>query len=142
LQRFGRAYRDGDRVMQIRNNYDKEVFNGDIGLVCQINAAEQQLTVDFDSRQVVYEVNELDELVHAYACSIHKSQGSEYPAVIILMTTQHFKMLQRNLLYTAITRGRKLVCLVGQKKAIGMAIRNNEIRLRRTALRQRLAMSS
>ncbi|MBT3295206.1 MAG: ATP-dependent RecD-like DNA helicase [Verrucomicrobia bacterium] len=141
LQRFGRAYRDGDRVMQIRNNYDKEVFNGDIGLVHQINSAEQELTVDFDGRRVTYAVNELDELVLAYACSIHKSQGSEYPAVIILMTTQHFKLLQRNLLYTAITRGRKLVCLVGQQKAIGMAIRNNEIRLRRTALRQRLAMA-
>ncbi len=141
LRRFGRCYRDGDRVMQIRNNYDKEVFNGDIGLVRHVNAAEQTITVDLDGRQVDYESSELDELVHAYACSIHKSQGSEYPAVIILMTTQHFKLLQRNLLYTAITRGRKLVCLVGQKKAVGMAIRNNEIRLRRTALRQRLALA-
>ncbi len=141
LQRFGRCYRDGDRVMQIRNNYDKEVFNGDIGLVRRVDAAEQTLTVDFDGRQIDYESTDLDELVHAYACSIHKSQGSEYPAVIILMTTQHFKLLQRNLLYTAITRGRKLVCLVGQIKAVGMAIRNNEIGLRRTALRQRLAMA-
>jgi len=141
LRRFGRCYREGDRVMQIRNNYDKEVFNGDIGLVRHVNADEQTVTVDFDGRQIGYESSDLDELVHAYACSIHKSQGSEYPAVIILMTTQHFKLLQRNLLYTAITRGRKLVCLVGQRKAIGMAIRNNEIRLRRTALRQRLAMA-
>ncbi|MBL7077785.1 MAG: ATP-dependent RecD-like DNA helicase [Kiritimatiellae bacterium] len=141
LRRFGRCYRDGDRVMQIRNNYDKTVFNGDIGLVRHVNADEQTITVDFDGRQIGYESSDLDELVHAYACSIHKSQGSEYPAVIILMTTQHFKLLQRNLLYTAITRGRKLVCLVGQKKAVGMAIRNNEIRLRRTALRQRLAMA-
>jgi exodeoxyribonuclease V alpha subunit len=141
VQRFGRCYRDGDRVMQIRNNYDKEVFNGDIGLVRHVNAEEQTLTVDFDGRSINYEATDLDELVHAYACSIHKSQGSEYPAVIILMTTQHFKLLQRNLLYTAITRGRKLVCLVGQRKAISMAIRNNEIRLRRTALRQRLAMA-
>jgi exodeoxyribonuclease V alpha subunit len=141
LRRFGRSYREGDRVMQIRNNYDKEVFNGDIGLVRHVNADEETITVDFDGRRIGYESSELDELVHAYACSIHKSQGSEYPAVIILMTTQHFKLLQRNLLYTAITRGRKLVCLVGQKKAVGMAIRNNEIRLRRTALRQRLGMA-
>jgi exodeoxyribonuclease V alpha subunit len=88
---------------------------------------------------VTYDVADLDELAHAYACSIHKSQGSEYPAVVILLTTQHFKLLQRNLLYTAITRGRKLVCLVGSQKAVRIAIHNNDIRLRRTTLRQRLA---
>ena len=138
MQRFGRAYRQGDRVMQIRNNYDKEVFNGDIGRICAIDNEEGVLTVDYDGTQVKYETNELDELVHAYASTIHKSQGSEYPCVIVVITTQHFKLLQRNLLYTAVTRGRKLVCLVGSHKAIGIAIRNNEIHLRQTALAERL----
>ena len=138
VQRFGRCYRRDDRVMQIRNNYDKEIFNGDIGRIRDVNVAEQTVTVDFDGRPIAYDLTDLDELVHAYACSIHKSQGSEYPAVIVLLTTQHFKLLQRNLLYTAITRGRRLVCLLGQAKAVRMAIRNNEIRLRRTSLCQRL----
>jgi exodeoxyribonuclease V alpha subunit len=138
MQRFGRKYRLGDRVMQVRNNYDKEVFNGDIGRIRKVDTEEQAITVDFDGRPVAYDVSDLDELVHAYACSIHKSQGSEYPAVVILMTTQHFKLLQRNLLYTAITRGKKLVCLVGSRKAVFIAIRNNEIQLRRTGLRERL----
>ena len=138
IERFGRHYRKGDRVMQIRNNYDKEVYNGDIGRVSFVVEEENELTVDFEGRTVKYEFSELDELVHAYACSIHKSQGSEYPAVVILITTQHFKLLQRNLLYTAITRGKKLVCIVGSKKAVGMAIRNNEIQQRRTSLRERL----
>lgn len=139
IQRFGKKYRLGDRVMQIRNNYDRDVFNGDIGRIRDVDTVEQQVTVEFEGRKIVYEFSELDELVHAYACSIHKSQGSEYPAVIILMTTQHYKLLQRNLLYTALTRGRKLVCLVGSRKAVHIAIRNNEIRLRRTGLRERLA---
>jgi exodeoxyribonuclease V alpha subunit len=138
IQRFGRNYRVGDRVMQIRNNYDKDVFNGDIGRLTQVNVEEQQLTVNFDGRHILYDFSALDELVHAYACSIHKAQGSEYPAVVILITTQHFKLLQRNLLYTALTRGRKLVCIVGSKKAIYIAIKNNEIRLRRTSLKERL----
>ena len=138
VERFGRSYREGDRVMQIRNNYDKEIFNGDIGRIVRVDTPNQSLHVDFDGRRVPYEFSEVDELVHAYACSIHKSQGSEYPAVVILMTTQHFKLLQRNLLYTAITRGRKLACLVGSSKAVNIAIRNNEIRMRRTSLRERL----
>jgi len=138
IPRFGRNYRVGDRIMQIRNNYDKEVFNGDIGRIVHLDSEEQQLTVNFDGRQILYEFSELDELIHAYACSIHKSQGSEYPAVVILITTQHYKLLQRNLLYTALTRGRKLVCIVGSKKAIHIAIKNNEIHLRRTALQERL----
>ena len=141
IERFGRQYRAGDRVMQIRNNYDKEVFNGDIGLIRQLDTVDQTLQVEFDGRLLSYEFSEMDELVHAYACSIHKSQGSEYPAVVILMTTQHFKLLQRNLLYTALTRGRRLVCLIGSSKAVTMAIRNNEIRLRRTTLRERLCAS-
>ncbi len=139
VSRFGRIYRIRDRVMQIRNNYDKDVFNGDIGLIETVDTEEQSLVVNFDGRCIEYAFNELDELLHAYACSIHKAQGSEYPAVVLLLATQHFKLLQRNLLYTAITRGRKLVCLVGSSKAVAMAIRNNEMRLRRTALAQRLA---
>jgi exodeoxyribonuclease V alpha subunit len=136
--RFGRHYRIRDRVMQIRNNYDKDVYNGDIGRVRDVDETNQKLVVDFDGRLVDYDFTELDELVLAYACSIHKSQGSEYPAVVLLVATQHFKLLQRNLLYTAITRGRKLVCLVGSKKAVYIAVSNNEIRLRRTALRAAL----
>lgn len=139
IERFGRKYRVGDRVMQIRNNYDKDVFNGDIGHVHRVNELDRELVVRFEGRSMTYDFSELDELVLAYACSIHKSQGSEYPAVVILMTTQHFKLLQRNLLYTAITRGRQLACLIGSSKAVGMAIKNNEIRLRRTGLRERLA---
>jgi len=139
VSRFGRKYRQNDRVMQIRNNYDKDVFNGDIGRIEKVHGDEMGIIVNFDGRPVPYDLSELDELVHAYACSIHKSQGSEYPAAIILMTTQHFKLLQRNLLYTAITRGRRLVCLVGTAKAVNMAIRNNEVRLRRTGLRDRLS---
>jgi exodeoxyribonuclease V alpha subunit len=138
VQRFGRKYRVGDRVMQVRNNYDKVVFNGDVGRILTLNTTDQIVGVDYDGRRVDYDLGEVDELVHAYACSIHKSQGSEYPVVVILMTTQHFKMLQRNLLYTALTRGRKLVCLVGSHKAIYLAIRNNEIRMRRTSLWERL----
>lgn len=138
IPRYGRNYRMGDRVMQIRNNYDKEVFNGDIGRISRVDVEEQQVTVNFEGRQILYDFSELDELVHAYACSIHKSQGSEYPAVVILITTQHYKLLQRNLLYTALTRGRKLVCIVGSKKALYIAIKNNEILMRRTALKERL----
>lgn len=138
LHRFGKEYRTGDRVMQIRNNYDKEVYNGDIGLIKHVDTEAHTLTVDFDSFLVNYEQQEIDELVHAYACSIHKSQGSEYPAVIILVTTQHFKLLQRNLIYTAITRGKRLVCIVGSKKALWIAIRNNQISRRRTGLKEAL----
>jgi exodeoxyribonuclease V alpha subunit len=138
VERFGRAYRVNDRIMQIRNNYDKEVFNGDIGRIVALNEEDRKVVADIDGRSIAYDFNEMDELVHAYACTIHKSQGCEYPAVIVLLTTQHYRMLQRNLLYTALTRGKKLVCLLGSRKAVHMAIRNNEIGLRRTGLRQRL----
>jgi exodeoxyribonuclease V alpha subunit len=138
LERFGRFYREGDRVIQIRNNYDKNVFNGDIGQIHSVEAENRKVTVDYDGVHVSYEAGELDELDLAYACSIHKSQGSEYPAVIILMATQHFKLLQRNLLYTAITRGKKLVCLVGSRKAVYIAIKNNRMTQRRTGLQDRL----
>jgi exodeoxyribonuclease V alpha subunit len=138
VQRFGRHYRRGDRVMQIRNNYDKDVFNGDIGRVTHVDPVDQVVKIDYDGRTVAYDFEELDEVVHAYACSIHKAQGSEYPAVVVLLMTQHFKLLQRNLLYTAITRGRRLVVLVGSRKALAIAIHNNEIKLRRTGLRERV----
>ena len=138
IKRFGRQYREGDRVLQIRNNYDKDVFNGDIGQVDRIDQEAQEVVVNYDGRRVAYASEELDELDLAYACSVHKSQGSEYPAVVLLMTTHHFKLLQRNLLYTAMTRGRKLVCLVGSRKAVHMAIRNNHVSFRRTALQDRL----
>ncbi|MFH1476587.1 MAG: ATP-dependent RecD-like DNA helicase [Verrucomicrobiota bacterium] len=139
VTRYGRIYRAGDRVMQMRNNYDKDVYNGDIGQIRAISDEDQEVEVDFDGRRVIYQLYELDELSIAYASSIHKAQGSEHPAVVILMTTQHYKLLQRNLLYTALTRGRKLVCLIGSKKAVSIAIRNNCTIERRTRLRERLA---
>ena len=140
VQRMGRTYRVGDRVMQIHNNYDRDVFNGDLGFIAGIDAENGKLSVDFDGRKVAYDFADLDELVHAFATSIHKSQGSEYPAVVIVLATQHFKLLQRNLLYTAITRGKKLVCVVGSPRAVAIAIKNNETRGRRTALAERLGM--
>lgn len=131
-------YRRGDRVMQMRNNYDKEVFNGDIGFIKEVDEEDRVMVVLFDGRPVRYAQAELDELVLAYACSIHKSQGSEYPAVIVLMHTQHYKLLQRNLLYTAITRGKRLVLVVGSSRAVAIAIRANQVRERRTTLKERL----
>ena len=132
--RGGTVFRVGDRVMQIRNNYDKEVFNGDVGFVRQINSDDRQVVVLFDSRHVVYDAADLDELVLAYATTVHKSQGSEYPAVIVILHTQHYVMLRRNLLYTAMTRGRKLVVVVGAKYAVDKAIANNTVAERRTSL--------
>ncbi len=131
-------YRRNDRVMQLRNNYDKEVFNGDIGFIKEVDEEDRALVVLFDGRPVRYAQSELDELVLAYACSIHKSQGSEYPAVIVLMHTQHYKLLQRNLLYTAITRGKRLVLVVGSSRAVHIAIKANQVRERRTTLKERL----
>jgi exodeoxyribonuclease V alpha subunit len=133
-----RVYRSGDRVMQIRNNYDKDVYNGDMGVISGIDLEFQKVQVTFEGRSVVYEFLELDELVHAFAVSIHKSQGSEYPAVVIPILTSHYMMLQRNLLYTAVTRARRLVVLVGSLKAIGLAVRNNKVTERFTRLQQRL----
>ena len=124
VERFGSTFTPGDKVMQIENDYDKEVYNGDIGYVEGIDLAEGELTTSFDGRSVSYLFGELDTLVLAYATTIHKSQGSEYPAVVIPVLTQHFAMLQRNLLYTGVTRGKKLVVLVGQKKAVAIAVKN------------------
>ena len=136
--RGGTTFRVGDRVMQLRNNYDKDVYNGDVGFVKAVDPAERKLVVLFDGRPVAYDPGDLDELVLAYAMTIHKSQGSEYPAVIVILHTQHYVMLQRNLLYTAITRGKKLVLLMGVPYAIDQAIKNNTVRERRTSLAERL----
>ena len=139
VKRYDSAFRTGDKVMQIQNNYDREVFNGDIGRVTDIDTNDQTLTVDYDGRAVEYEFADLDELQLAFACSIHKSQGSEYPAVVIPVHTQHFVMLQRNLLYTGITRGRKLVALVGSRKALWIAVNTADTKLRHSLLKWRLA---
>jgi exodeoxyribonuclease V alpha subunit len=136
LMQAGTTYKVGDRVMQIRNNYDKNVFNGDIGTIDEIDTQERMLTVHFPEQTVIYEQSELDELVLAYAISIHKSQGSEFNAVIIPIFMQHFTLLQRNLLYTAITRAKKLCILIGQPKAIAMAINNNKGLKRTTFLQE------
>ncbi|RME81079.1 MAG: ATP-dependent RecD-like DNA helicase [Caldilineae bacterium] len=133
----GRVFRVGDRVMQIRNNYDLEVFNGDMGVVTAVDVTMQTLTVDVDGYPVKYDWINLDELVHAWAVSVHKSQGSEYRAVVLPWHTTHYMMLQRNLLYTAITRARELVVIVGTRKALGIALRNAGVARRYTALAQR-----
>ena len=124
VERFGWTFAPGDKVMQVENDYDKEVYNGDIGFLSDVDPEEGEVTASFDGRSVTYGFGELDALVPAYAASIHKSQGSEYPAVVIPVMTQHYAMLQRNLLYTGVTRGKRLVVLVGQKKAVAIAVRN------------------
>jgi exodeoxyribonuclease V alpha subunit len=133
-----RVFREGDRVLQLRNNYDKEVFNGDVGAITTIDLEEGEITVDFEGRAVMYEFSDLDELTLAYAMSVHKSQGSEYPVVVLPMLTQHYMLLQRNLLYTAITRAKKMVVIVGTRKAIAMAVKNNTIAGRWSLLTARL----
>jgi exodeoxyribonuclease V alpha subunit len=134
----GQVFRVGDKLMQIRNNYDREVFNGDIGRLVALDLENQTLTVRIDERPVRYDWTETDELVHAYAVSVHKSQGSEFPAIVMPLMTQHYLLLQRNLLYTGVTRAQKLVVLVGQWRAIGIAVRNNQVALRHSALDRRL----
>jgi len=133
-----RTFRVGDRVMQIRNDYDRQVFNGDMGRVAALDLEERTLTVNFDGALVGYEFTQLDELVHAYAVSIHKAQGSEFPVAVIPILTQHYMMLQRNLLYTGVTRAAKLVVLVGNPRAIAIAVRNDKIAQRNTRLAERL----
>jgi exodeoxyribonuclease V alpha subunit len=139
VERFGWTFAPGDKVMQIENDYDKEVYNGDIGYIDDVDADAGELVASFDGRSVTYGFGELDTLVPAYAATIHKSQGSEYPAVVIPVMTQHYAMLQRNLLYTGVTRGRKLVVLVGQKKAVAIAVRNVSGRRRWSKLSEWLA---
>lgn len=141
VRRGERAFRLHDKVMQVRNNYDKDIFNGDIGRISFIDPKERKISVDFDGVIMPYEFEELDELVPAYAISIHKSQGSEYPAVVIPLMMQHYILLQRNLIYTGVTRGKKLVVLVGENRALQTAIGNNKTSRRYTRLAQRLAAS-
>lgn len=130
IERFGYVYAPGDKVMQLENDYDRNVYNGDLGFVTKVDQEEGALTATFDDRAVEYELSELDALTLAYAATIHKSQGSEYPAVVIPVLTQHYAMLQRNLLYTGVTRGKKLVVLVGQAKAVAIATRTIKGRMR------------
>jgi exodeoxyribonuclease V alpha subunit len=139
VERFGWTFAPGDKIMQIENDYDKEVYNGDIGYIDDVDPDAAELTASFDGRSVTYGFGELDTLVPAYAATIHKSQGSEYPAVVIPVMTQHYAMLQRNLLYTGVTRGKRLVVLVGQKKAIAIAVRNASGRRRWSKLKEWLA---
>ncbi|MDA3918446.1 MAG: ATP-dependent RecD-like DNA helicase [Deltaproteobacteria bacterium] len=139
LKRGNREFKVSDKVMQIKNNYDKHTYNGDIGRITDINFIDQKIMIDFYSREVEYDFTSLDEIVHAYAVSIHKSQGSEYPVVIIPVVVQHYILLQRNLIYTAITRGKKLVVLVGTKKALAMAINTIKSSKRYTRLQYRMA---
>lgn len=125
-------FRVGDKIIQTRNNYDKDVFNGDIGFVVEIDSNRKEVTINFNDSYVCYLFSELDEIQLAYAISIHKSQGSEYPAVIIPLAMQHFTLLERNLIYTAVTRGKKLVIIIGDLKALNMAIRNKKSHKRNT----------
>ena len=136
--RGNRSFRLNDKVMQVKNNYDKEVFNGDIGRIIRIDPENQEMTLSFDGRDVVYDFADLDEIVLAYAVSVHKSQGSEYSAVIIPILTQHYVLLQRNLIYTGVTRGRKLVVMAGTRKALAIGVKNNRTKKRYTYLRDRL----
>jgi exodeoxyribonuclease V alpha subunit len=139
VERFGWTFAPGDKVMQIENDYDKEVYNGDIGYIDDVDPNAGEVAVSFDGRSVTYGFGELDMLIPAYAATIHKSQGSEYPAVIIPVLTQHYVMLQRNLLYTGVTRGKRLVVMVGQKKAVAIAVRNTSGRRRWSKLAEWLS---
>ena len=139
VDKFGNRFSVGDKVMQIENNYDRDVFNGDIGFVTGMDHDEEKLAVTFDGRLVTYPFGELDELVLCYATTIHKSQGSEYPVVVIPISTQHYMMLKRNLIYTGITRGKRLVVLVGQKRALAMAIKGKQVERRWSKLKERLS---
>ena len=139
IRRGGIEYRENDKVMQIRNNYDKEVFNGDIGTVESVNLEDRELVIRFDDREVAYDSMELDEVVLAYATTIHKSQGSEYPIVVMPVLMTHYVMLQRNLIYTGVTRAKKTLVIVGTKKALSMAVRNVTVDKRNTLLAERLS---
>ncbi len=133
MERFGWRFQVRDKVIQTENDYKKEVFNGDIGTIEKIDPVEQELSIRFDDRLVTYDYGELDEVSLAYAVTIHKSQGSEFPAVVIPVAMQHYMLLQRNLIYTGITRAKRLLVVVGQKKALGLAVRNDQSR--KTVLR-------
>jgi len=134
VERFGWRFQMRDKVIQTENDYDKDVFNGDVGIVDRVDPVEQQVAIRFDDRIVKYDFGELDEVSLAYAVTIHKSQGSEFPAVVIPLATQHYMLLQRNLIYTGITRGKRLLVLIGQKKALGVAVRNDRPQRRYSGL--------
>jgi len=138
VEKFGWQFRIRDKVIQTENNYDKDVFNGDIGQIASIDPVEREIRIKFDTREVFYDFGELDEVSLAYAITIHKSQGSEFPAVVMPLATQHYLLLQRNLVYTGVTRGRKLVVVIGQEKALGLAVRNNQTGRRYSGLLARL----
>jgi len=138
VARFGWTFAPGDKVIQMVNNYEKEVFNGDIGVLAEVDIDEGLVVIDFEGRQVEYEFGELDEISLAYATTIHKAQGSEFPAVVIPLATQHYNLLERKLLYTAVSRGKELVVIIGQPKALSMAVRNVRASQRLTALAQRI----
>src|SRR5467141_2375413 len=140
IERFGQVFGPGDKVMQLENDYDKDVYNGDLGIIARLDPAAGELEVDFDGRTVAYAAGELDQLVLAYATTIHKSQGSEYPAVVIPLATQHYPMLQRNLVYTGVSRGKRLVVLVGQRKALAIAVKGGRMRRRWSKLREWLVL--
>jgi exodeoxyribonuclease V alpha subunit len=136
VERFGWTFCPGDKVMQVVNDHERQVYNGDLGVIARMDMEEGELAVDFEGREVAYGFGELDELVLAYATTVHKSQGSEYPAVVVPLTTQHFPMLQRNLVYTGVTRGKRLVVLVGQKRALAIAVRGQQTRRRWSKLKE------
>ena len=142
VERYGWRFAQGDRVIQLENNYDREVFNGDLGIVSRINRIDQTLEVELeDGRRVDYDFAELDELALAYALTVHKSQGSEYPCVVIPLHTQHYMLLERNLLYTAVTRGKQLVIIVGSDRALRIAVGRKQSRERFSALQDRLILT-
>ena len=141
IEKFGFFYRINDKIMQLQNNYDKDVYNGDIGRITKIDNIESEVTVDFDGKELAYSFSELDEIEPCYAFTIHKSQGSEFPCVVIPIHTQHYIMLQRNLIYTAVTRGKQLVVLVGNQKGLNLAISKNDVSQRITTLKRWLTMS-
>jgi exodeoxyribonuclease V alpha subunit len=138
VTRYGNTFAPGDKVIQRINNYDKDVFNGDIGVITTIDLEDSLVTIQFDDREVDYEFSDLDEIALAYATSIHKAQGSEYPVVVIPMAMQHYLLLERNLLYTGVTRGKQLVVVIAQPKALAMAVKNRQAHRRITHLAARL----
>jgi exodeoxyribonuclease V alpha subunit len=142
VEKFGWQFRPRDKVIQTQNDYDKDVFNGDIGQVVKIDPIEKEVTVRFDQREVIYDYGELDEISLAYAITIHKSQGSEFPVVVTPFAMQQYMLLQRNLVYTGITRGKKLVVLIGQRKALAMAVKNNKTENRFSGLLARLRIET
>jgi len=138
VEKFGWQFRPRDKVIQTENDYDKDVFNDDIGQIVKLDPVEREVTIRFDQREVVYDYSELDEISLAYAITIHKSQGSEFPAIVMPLAMQQYMLLQRNLVYTGITRGKKLVVLIGQRKALAMAVKNNRTENRFSGLLARM----